>query len=879
MAACRRRAMLVIALRHPENDDEFRTTYRLVREHRGPIKEGFAVDFQLFFEESPDVLLVLLPDSPRFTAVAATKARLASTRSTLEETLGRGLFELFPDNPNDPAANATANLRASLQRVLATRSADTMAVQKYDIPLPEGGFEARYWSPCNIPILSAGGEISYIMHRAVDVTDLARADEAGQELRGRTQEMEREVLRRSRQLDAANRELRDANQRLSELDAAKTAFFSNISHEFRTPLTLMLGPLEESLADGAPLVGAPQRARLQLAHANALRLLKMVNALLDFSRLEAGRLRGTFAPVDLAALTGTLAAMFQTAFDRAGLRLILDCPTLSGPVWIDRDLWERIVPNLVSNALKFTWSGAVTVRVSELPKRAVVEISDTGTGIAAAELPRIFERFHRIEGAVGRTHEGAGIGLALVRELVELHGGSVGVTSVPGTGSTFRIEIPKGFAHLREDSVLHAAPAARSGVPGSGYASVPHAHVVEAARWADASAERTLSTAATATADRPGKGHQAQILVVDDNAELRRYIAGLLAPHYDVVTASDGREALGIIRAGAPDLVLSDVMMPSGTGVELVREMRADPSTVAVPVILLSARAGEGSTLEGLEAGADDYLTKPFTAHELLARVRSHVHLAQARRKLVSDLETANRDLDSFSYSVAHDLRGPLRSIEGFSALLLEENAAGLDDEGRRRLEIVRGAAQRMSRLIDDLLRLAHMSRGEMHRVAFDLSCVVRTVALPLQQAGRERSVELVVEPGVQVEADPHLLQIVLENLLGNAWKFTAKRADAHVEFGSMEMAGQRCYFVRDNGAGFDMRYASKLFGVFQRLHPDSEFQGTGIGLATVKRIVARHGGRVWAVGEPGGGATFYFTLEASGSSRAGAVEHGAAAS
>ncbi len=833
------------------------------------------MDFQLFFEESPDVLLVLLPDSPRFTAVAATKARLASTGSTLEETIGRGLFELFPDNPDDATANATANLRASLERVLATRAADTMAVQKYDIPLPDGGFEARYWSPRNIPILSAAGAIRYILHRAVDVTDIARADEAGQELRGRTRDMEREVLQRSRELDAANRRLRDANKKLSELDAAKTAFFSNISHEFRTPLTLMLGPLEEALADDDPSLDATHRGRLQLAHANALRLLKMVNALLDFSRLEAGRLGGTFAPVDLASATANLAGMFQAAFDRAGLQLVLDCPRLSEPVWIDRDLWEKVIPNLVSNAFKFTWSGSVTVRVDELPERAVVEVIDTGTGIAAAELPRIFERFHRVEGAVGRTHEGAGIGLALVRELVELHGGRLSATSTPGAGSTFRIEIPKGFAHLREESVLHSAVDARTDpYEPAGYTSAPQAHVVEAARGIEPPSAAREGAMPDLGSDRTRKGPRAQILVVDDNADLRRYIASLLVPYYEVVTANDGREALDMIRVRAPDLVLSDVMMPRLTGVELVREMRAAPATVVVPVILLSARAGEGSTIEGLDAGADDYLTKPFTAQELLARVRSHVHLAQARRKLVADLETANRELDSFSYSVAHDLRGPLRSIDGFSALLLEEDALGLTEEGRRRLDIVRGAAQRMSRLIDDLLHLARINRGEPQRVVFDLSSLVVTVASSLQEGAHGRSVELSVEPGVQVEADPHLLQIVLENLLGNAWKFTARRAQARVEFGSLELNGQCCYFVRDNGAGFDMNYAAKLFGVFQRLHPDAEFQGTGIGLATVKRIVARHGGRVWGEGKPGHGATFYFTLEAAGSSPPAVARH-----
>jgi signal transduction histidine kinase len=364
------------------------------------------LNFQLLFEESADVLLVLLPDSPRFTAVAATKARLLLTRSTLEQTIGRGLCELFPDNPDDPAAAGTANLRVSLERVLAIKAPDTMAVQKYDIPLPGGGFEIRYWSPRNIPVLSPQGDVIYIMHRVVDVTDLTRA-----------------------------------------------------------------------------------------------------------------------------------------------------------------------------------WT---------------------------------------------------------------------------------------------------------------------------------------------------------------------------------------------------------------------------------------------------------------------------------------AEVDSAKRDLDAFSRSVAHDLRGPLRAVDGFSRMLAEDYADRLDDEGRRRLEVVRASAQRMSQLIDDLLRLSQLNRRELHCIPFDLSLVARTVASQLRKK-HDRRVNVRIEEGLNVYADPHLLQIAIENLFGNAWKFTAKRAQAEIEFGAARGGDEVRYFVRDNGAGFDMNYASKLFSPFQRLHAESEFQGTGVGLATVHRIVSRHGGRVWAVGEVDRGATFYFTLGDAG--------------
>jgi signal transduction histidine kinase len=593
--------------------------------------------------------------------------------------------------------------------------------------------------------------------------------------------------------------------------------------------------------------------------------LKLVNALLDFSRLEAGRLRGRFAPADLGLLTRDLVVMFQTAFDRAGLTLTIDCPALSGPFWVDRDMWEKIVPNLVSNAFKFTLAGEVTVRLRQTDTHAVLEVSDTGTGIPEAEVPRVFERFHRVSGAVGRTHEGAGIGLALVRELVELHGGTIEVASRLGLGTTFRLAIPSGFAHLPPDDVVQQALADQ--VPDA-----RNALAAEAVRLADSAAlseaPPALPPNALAAAASREVDAEPLVLVVDDNAELREYMSSLLRPHYRVVTAQDGMEALDLILAHAPDIVVSDVMMPRMTGIELVQALRANATATQVPIILLSARAGEESTIEGLDAGSDDYLTKPFTASELLARVRAHLKLGRARRKWTAELELANRELDAFSYSVAHDLRGPLRSIDGFSQLLLQEHATQLGDQGRRHLDMVRGSAQRMSRVIDDLLRLAQMSRGAVRQIRFELSSLVHTVASQLSQGEPERHVELRIEPGVHVEADPHLLQIVLENLLRNAWKFSAGRTPAVIEFGAEAFRGETCYFVRDNGAGFDMAYSSKLFGVFQRLHSDAEFQGTGVGLATVKRIIGRHGGRVWAVGEVDRGATFYFTLTPADVSR-----------
>ena len=808
------------------------------------------LDFRLLFEESPDVLLVLLPDAPRYTMVAATRARLAATHTTREQIVGRGLFEVFPDNPDDPSATGTSNLRASLERVLDTREPDTMAVQKYDIRGPDGSFQVKYWSPKNLPVLSPSGEVQYILHRVEDVTDLVRASELGEKLRGKTHEMEREVIKRSQELAAANRELRDANAKLGELDAAKTAFFSNVSHEFRTPLTLMLGPLEDALADDT--LGAEQRTRVQLAHANALRLLKLVTALLDFSRLEAGRLHGSFAPLDVAQYTAELAGMFQSAVEKAGLRLVVDCPRLSEPVWIDRDLWEKIVPNLVSNAFKFTLEGEIAVRVREERQHVVLEVTDTGVGIPEAELPRIFERFHRVAGTVGRAHEGSGIGLALVRELVELHGGRISVESGVGRGTTFRAEIPKGFAHL--------PPSAVAQTPADPVTSrAAAAHALEAARWTRG-AESAGQRGSEAASVKREVGARGRVLVVDDNADLREYIAGLLRPTYDVSVAVDGRAALEQLRACMPEIVLSDVMMPRLDGFGLVRELRADPSTARLPVILLSARAGEESAVDGLDIGADDYVIKPFSARELLARVRTHLTLARTRQAWIAELERANRELDSFSYSVSHDLRAPLRSIKGFSQALIEDYGTALDATGRGHLDRICRSTEVMTELVDALLDLARLSRVQVRRHTVNLSALAASVVDDLRRADPRRNVSVHIDDDLAAIGDRNLLGVVVTNLIGNAWKYSSRREDARIEF-RRQPASEPTFFVRDNGAGFDMSHAKRLFSPFQRLHSVREFEGTGVGLATVERVISRHGGRLWVEAAVDRGATFYFSL------------------
>src|SRR5688572_10114935 len=425
----------------------------------------------------------------------------------------------------------------------------------------------------------------------------------------------------------AYQEERQRTEALAELDRAKTEFFSNVSHEFRTPLTLMLGPLEELLSGPAQSIAGETREHVEVAHRNSLRLLKLVNTLLDFSRIEAGRVEAVYEPVDLAMYTSELASVFRSAMEKAGLRFHINSSTIDQAVYVDREMWEKIVFNLLSNALKFTFDGEVEVGLRQAGKNVELFVRDTGTGIPPQDVPHVFERFHRVRPGRGRTHEGTGIGLALVQELVRLHGGTVGVDSEPGRGACFTVAIPTGTAHLPADRLGPTRTLVSS-------ASAASPYVEEALSWLpDHQAARPVgeTSAGGPRVFVPTAG--ARVLLADDNADMRRYLARVLAAHWDVDTARDGEEALDAVRQAPPDLVLADVMMPRRDGIALVQAIRQDPGLRLLPVLLLSARVDEEARVEGLGAGADDYLTKPFSVREIVARVNGHLQLARSRRR------------------------------------------------------------------------------------------------------------------------------------------------------------------------------------------------------------------------------------------------------
>jgi signal transduction histidine kinase len=650
---------------------------------------------------------------------------------------------------------------------------------------------------------------------------------------------------------------RNRAQALAEIDQAKTAFFSNVSHEFRTPLTLILGPLEDELAELQSPLPADRHERLGTAYRNTLRLLKLVNTLLDFSRMEAGRTQACYVAADLAAYTEELASVFRSAIEKAGLTLTVDCPPLPEPIYIDRDMWEKVVLNLLSNAFKHTFEGGIAVALKWQGDHVDLVVSDSGVGIPESELPHLFDRFHRVKGAKSRTHEGTGIGLALVQELIRSHQGAVRAESREGKGSAFTVTLKTGRDHLDPERI----GAQRSQVSTATQAA---AYVEEAEHWI--SSKPSIPAAGVASSGLPqarpeSGGARSRILWVDDNADMREYVGRLLSGRYDVTAVGDGVTALASARAQRPDLILTDVMMPGLDGFGLLRKLRADDLTRTVPVILLSARAGEESSVEGLEAGADDYLVKPFSARELLARVHTHLELAKLRRAWAMELEAANRELEAFSHSVSHDLRAPLWEIEGFASLLLEKHAEGMTPEALRLLNNVTAGTQRMNDLIERLLKFSQTMHQPLSMRPVNISGLVKEVLEELCPEHVDRRIEVKIGDLPECVGDLPLLRQVFLNLLSNSFKYTGRKEKPVVEVGCQQVEGERVYFVRDNGAGFNMENAERLFGIFQRLHSDDEFEGTGVGLSLVRRIVQRHGGRIWAHSEPDKGATFFFVL------------------
>jgi signal transduction histidine kinase len=667
---------------------------------------------------------------------------------------------------------------------------------------------------------------------------------------------------------------------LLEIDKTKTAFFSNISHEFRTPLTLMLGPLEELLAQKNGALSKEQEAQLAAMHRNALRLLRLVNTLLDFSRIEADRMKGHFFPVNLTALTIDLASSFRAAIENAGLKYTVNCSALTSTAYIDKDMWEKIIFNLLSNAFKYTLEGEISVSLEQPDDTAVLKVKDTGVGIPASELPHMFERFHRIRHTRGRTYEGTGIGLSLVKELVQLHQGIITIESEEGKGSTFTVVIPLGKAHLPETS-------AGDEEDKTDYtSSQSDLYVKEALHLLhdqDTNDTRIISQTEI------GK---ARILLVDDNADMRHYLERLLNKHYVVDTAAHGKQALEKIRQQVPELVISDIMMPEMDGIELLHRIKQNPETASLPVILLSARAGEETKIEGYEIGADDYLIKPFSSRELLARVKAQIRMSRLHQDAVdilqqgadelekkvkertAELQRKNNELEQFAYIASHDLQEPLRKIRTFSELLQKSLEEGTPVN--HYFDKIQSSAARMTNLIKDVLNYSRLSNIDESFTDVDLNVILQNVKTDLELLIEQKKATISNQSLPVVKGIPSQLQQLFANLISNSLKFCD--INPHISINASllskdeiqlypELHDDTSYIklaFTDNGIGFEQQFSERIFAIFQRLNERKAYAGTGIGLALCKKIVGNHNGVIRAEGMLNKGAIFTIILPGS---------------
>jgi signal transduction histidine kinase len=531
------------------------------------------IDFRRLFEGAPGLYLVLGPD---LTILGASDGYLRATMTDREAIVGRHLFDVFPDNPDDPEASGVANLRDSLERVRRDRVPDAMALQKYDVRQPGGAFEARWWSPLNVPLLDDDGTLRYIIHRVEDVTDfiLLKASESAmeqqaEELRQRSARMEVEIVRRSQELHRANRELKAAN-------AAKDDLLSRTSHELRTPLTAILGfaellGMEELTPNQADWVRQITRAGNHLG--------SLISDVLDISRVTAGSVSMSIEPISTVELLQEVAQLVGPIASARGVRLRVSAAKRHRYAAADRQRLKQVVLNLVSNAVKYNQAeGTVDLRVVDAGAECVrFEVQDSGWGISPEDLEKVFNPFERLRAARAGV-EGTGLGLAVSRSLVEAMSGSIGVTSEPGRGSTFWVELPR------------AEPAAVD-MPGEQEAAV-------------------LSRA------YPGPR---TVLYIEDTVANVRLVEGILArrPSTTLLPAALGSLGLELART-RPDLVLLDLHLPDMDGIEILRRLRRDPATRHIPVVALSADATDRQTRRTLGAGADAYLTKPISVRRLL---------------------------------------------------------------------------------------------------------------------------------------------------------------------------------------------------------------------------------------------------------------------
>jgi PAS domain S-box-containing protein len=644
-----------------------------------------------------------------------------------------------------------------------------------------------------------------------------------------------------REIAEKNVELQGLLERIRELDEIKTQFFANVSHELRTPLALILGPAQRLIDDDGPMDLAQRREAAQVIARNARMLLKHVNDLLDMSKLEAGKLKIELQDTDVAALVRFLASHFGVlaAERRIDYEVEANDPCLTA---VDPDKLQRVVMNLLANAFKFVPDGGrVRCRVGRSRHALTIAIDDSGPGVKPELRTAIFERFRQADGGSNRKVGGTGLGLAIAKEFVEMHKGRIEVLDSDLGGACFQITVP-----------LHGV------APGEARLT-PDAHLdhtlleglIEELRPSGAIRQTGEAGGLDVVSGVKGKP---RVLVVEDNADMNRFVAQCLRGHYEVVTAFDGREGLEKALRFRPALVVSDIMMPNVSGVEMIAEMRRQPELRLTPILLLSAKADEELMVRLLDDGAQDFIVKPFSEKVLRVRVQNLILTRQAREQidgLREAAESANRAKDEFLAMLGHELRNPLSPILTALQLMKLQGPEGSE----RARTVIERQVNHLTRLVDDLLDVSRIARGKVE-LRTEVVEMAEVVARAIEMAGtllEQRSHTLTVDMprhGLRVNGDPMRLSQVVSNLLTNAAKYTPP--GGHITVRAEHVDGEVVLSVRDTGTGIAPELLPHVFELFvqERQAIDRSQGGLGLGLTIVRNLVEQHGGSVLARSE-----------------------------
>lgn len=830
-------------------------------------------DYRALFEGIPGLYLVLTPD---FHMVAMSDAYAKSTFLNRDEVIGKYMFDVFPENPSEENATGKNNVRASFQQVVDTKHASTMAVQKYDIRRPDGTYEERYWSPINLPFFNKEGELIYIIHKVEDVTEFVKMRQLGQEqskvneeLLNKVGMMESNVMERAQEIQVTNKklealnkslelrekELQEANEQLAILDKQRTHFFANVSHELRTPVSLILGPVEKLLSDSN--LSGSQKNYLELVKRNSQILLRQVNDLLDVAKFDAQEMTAHYVSVDAASLVKQSADNFSILAEEKGYRFKIETPDRLN-MDTDPEKFLRILLNLLSNAFKFTpQEGEVRCTLSlvqdaKAPK-VKLQVADSGPGIPENMRKNIFERFFQIQDSMSREKGGTGLGLSIVKDFVELMQGSVEVKKAPEGGALFEVLLPQ-FAG--EDVQWGTAVTDNKNI------RLVEQGLQDQLKESHSTTVSAISTPITGAAEAP------LILVVEDSPDLQKFIVEVLSEEFRCITATDGQEGFEKAKSELPDLILSDLMMPKFSGEYLVDQVMADSTLQDVPVIILTAKADDTLRSTLLNKGVQDYVTKPFQAVELLARVRNHAKAYRARQVIEKALELKGDDIekmarllankntelqelsrlkDEFLATLSHELRTPISIIFGYAEILSEE-VDRTNDTALQALSAIQRNAAIQLRLVEDLVNLSKSITGKIvldpHKVEF--SEVLGDALESIENMARAKEIQVSAQlTEASLWADSVRFTQILWNILSNAVKFTPEHG--HVEVHSRKDDQHLYVEISDTGVGIKPEFLPYIFDRFRQQDGSftRKYGGLGLGLSIVKHLVDLHGGEV----------------------------------